>query len=104
MSRTTSEYLDTAAFSDDRRAAYCRLLCEIESSLGPMPVLDIAAVARFLDAKHAAGIAPNSFHEVFLATIRKHVGMINAFYSWMYENGSVSAEVYLRAALARSNA
>jgi site-specific recombinase XerC len=87
VSDIASQYLDAAALSDDRVAAYRRLLCEIESALGPMPVQDIAALAAFLDAKHAAGIAPN--------TIRKHVGMIRALYRWMYEHGHVTAETYL---------
>jgi integrase len=87
MSAISTEYLDTAALSDDRTAAYRRLFCEIESALGPLPVQDIAALARFLDARLAAGIAPN--------TIRKYVGMIHATYRWLYENGRVSADTYL---------
>jgi integrase len=83
----TSEYLDAVSLSDDRTAAYRRLLCEIESALGPMPVQDIAALARLLDAKHAAGIAPN--------TVRKYVGMLRAFYRWGHAQGRVTADTYL---------
>jgi site-specific recombinase XerD len=87
ISDTALQYLDAAALSDDRVAAYRRLLSEIESALGPMPVRDIAALATLLDAKHAAGISPN--------TIRKHVGMIRAFYAGMYEHGHVTADTLL---------
>ena len=87
VSDTASEYLGTAALSDDRTAAYRRLLCEIESALGPMPVGDVAALAGFLDAKYAVGISPN--------TIRKYVGMLQAFYRWGYEHGHVTADTLL---------
>ena len=87
ISDTASEYLNANALSDDRAAAYRRLLSEIECALGPMPVQDIAALAAFLNAKQAAGIAPN--------TIRKYVGMIYATYRWLHEHGHVSAETYL---------
>jgi hypothetical protein len=87
ISDTASEYLAAAALSDDRAAAYRRLLSEIERVLGPMPVTDITGLAALLDAKHAAGFSPG--------TIRKHVWMVRAFYKWAWENRYTSAETYL---------
>jgi hypothetical protein len=44
-----TEYARAVVLSDGRTAAYRRLFDEIESALGSMPVLDIAALAAFLD-------------------------------------------------------
>lgn len=51
LSAASSEYLAAAALSDGRVAAYRRLISEIEAALGPMPVQDIAGLARLLDGK-----------------------------------------------------
>jgi site-specific recombinase XerD len=87
ISNTASEYIAGTALSKDRAAAYRRLLSEIERTLGPMPVQDIAGLAAFLDAKLAAGSAPN--------TIRKYVWMLRAFYKWSFDHGHVRAETFL---------
>ena len=83
----TAAYLARTALSDDRSAAYRRLLGEIESALGSMPVEDIGALTAFLDAKRASGLAPT--------TIRRNVGMLRVFYRWAYEQGRVSADTDL---------
>ncbi len=88
LSETASEYLDATTLSADRATFYRRLLCEIESVLGPMPVNDIAALAALLDAKQAAGVCSPG-------TGRKNLAAIKAFYRWLYENGRVSADTYL---------
>jgi site-specific recombinase XerD len=87
ISNTAAEYIDTAALSPDRAAAYRRLFHEIERTLGPMPVTDIAGLAALLDAKHAVGFSPG--------TIRKYVWMVRAFYKWAWENNYTSADTYL---------
>jgi integrase len=87
VSELISQYLDAASLSDDRAAAYRRLFGEIELALGPMPVDDIAGLARLLDGKQAAGFSPS--------TRRKNISMVKAIYRWLYDNGRVSADTLL---------
>jgi integrase len=84
-----SEYAASAAVGDERNAAQTKVLRRLEESVAPSPLPDVDALLlqTFLASRLAAEASPN--------TVRKERGMINAFYTWAWRQGHVSAETLL---------